>query len=212
MKSNKEKILEKMIHLNNLKSMELCITTVKSRATPEMVSKLASKIEKFTLSTSGQNVGKDKKLLHAIVREIARNDNCNTKILRIKNQDGDFFTHVDPQLLGMAAAKLSAIEARDTGLTYGQAIILFEAATWPNSKLEKLKLYSALSHLKPELLCAAVKQLKELDLTRPAFTDEQKEEMFQTIQNEKINLEKLSLSWEFINSPLRLIKKNLVIN
>ena len=220
-KSQMKKILERIEQLDNLKTMELCIASVQSEANPKIVARIVSKMKNFTLCKSGQrppgeehllfptnlrrNAGVDENLLPAILREIASNVDCKTELLNINVQGGYILTHVDPDLIGMAAAKLSAIETCDTGLTSAQATRLFEAIAESKGKFGKLKLNNEekLFSVRPKLLSEAVKQLKELNLTGPCFTDKQKSKIFQAMQDDKIDLRKLSLSCEHIGDLLR---------
>ena len=137
----------------------------------------------------------DEQMLPVILKELVENRNCKTKSLKLETHGGYLINHVDPELLGKAAAKLLEIRFGDVDVTPVQAIKVFEAIASPESKLETLIINSGnLKTVSPDVLATAVKRLKELILIATSVTEGQKEKLFQTMQDSRINLNRLNFT------------------
>merc|ERR1712142_1029072 len=203
LQSEMENILQRLIGLENLRSVELKVSQVNSQVKPETVATLASTLRSFTLSKDGMEGGIDEDLIPAILRKIASKQNVKTKSL-IFMLDGFFFSQVDPELLSEAAVQLSELNASTSGITSLQVSKLFESMPSGNSKLELLCLNDGeLFNVSPKLFANALLNLKEISLNRTGLTFEHQKMMFQRLQQEDVKLQKLILQSEHLDASLR---------
>ena len=226
-KPHMEKMLTHLLNFDGLKSFELVIAP-NSSTNPETIAKVVTTVENFELSKCTQrqpgvdrwdiglrnNPGIDESIIPTILKEIlSTNDEGKTRKLKLNIQGGYIMKNVDPALLSETAVRLHKLSIFDSGLTNEQTHEVFEAiAKSTDVKLHSLHLSNTkLSHISPHTLAEAAGKLKSVSLSGPELTVNQYNCLLRKIHDHSLNLEKLSLSNEYINTTIRYIHIYVVI-
>ena len=210
MKPHMERLLYHLLKLEALTNLKLEVAQ-NSFVRPNLVAKVVSTVRNVDLSKCCQNRPSDKgwneplvSIIEAVWKEIAENDYCTTKALRIDMNRDYVMKDIDPNLFCKCAVKLTKLDIC-TRLTNAQSNELFKAvAKGSDAQLEHLCLSNTkLNHIDPQIFAEASGKFKSLRVDEADLTAEQIDSLCQDINNNNLNIEELSIKNDFINNSIR---------